>query len=125
MKCLNKLLIIYILFAVGCVHAPPELSPDAKAAFNKTRVIKVLDVLRDFVIAAEDQTPKLVSTNEARKVVEWHRSSLRIIDSISNGWQVTVEASLDELAKNLPPNEQRLLGPYIILIRAVIEETQR
>jgi len=108
----------------ACAKTPPNLSPAAATAFQNTRIIKGLDLLRDTAIDAEAQVPPLLSTDTTRKVVMYHRSALLVIDAIGDGWQTTLTTGLDELVANLPPTESTLLAPYVSLARTLIEETR-
>ena len=67
----------------ACLHAPPTVSPQAKAAFYGTQAIKDLDRARDVATDAnatidQSQTPPRPVLSEAttRKVVNWHTSAI-------------------------------------------------
>ena len=93
-----SLVLLALVFTIACSgNVPPNLTPEGSAAFQKTRVIKSLDVLRDFAIDAEAQTPKVLSTDTTRRVVTYHQSALRVIQSTDAGWAAAVKASLDEV----------------------------
>jgi hypothetical protein len=116
-----KKLIIALLLASGCAHVPPSLSPAGQAAFQATRVVKALDVLQDFAIAAEAQTPKLISTNDTRKVVNFVGSAVKTIDAVPGGWRPTVAAELVQLERDLPPTTWKRLAPYVQLLKVLME----
>ena len=126
---MKSVLLLFALLAFvavpGCVHAPPNLSPAGIAAFNGTRVIKALDVIRDIAIDANAQQPALISTATTRKIVIFHESALRTIKEVPGGWVTTVIAGLTELARNLPPQERQQLAPYIVLAQTVLREVAR
>ena len=109
----------------GCATAPPNLSPEGTAAFQKTRVIKGLDLLRDFAIDAEAQTPKVLPTATTRKVVQYHQSALKVIQSTDAGWQSAVSASLDEVVGNLDPADRGKVAPYVALVKSILTEVTR
>lgn len=106
------------------VDATVNLSSSGQAAFTATKVVKALDVLRDVAIDAEKQTPKLLSTENTRKVVRYHESAVKAIGAVPGGWKPVVTKGLDELAKQIPPNEWGPLEPFAGLIRAVLEGVQ-
>lgn len=105
------LLIFALALVPACATAPPTLSPAAQAAFQKTEVIHALDLLRDTAIDAEAAT--LLSTPTTRLVVNFHKSSLQIINVATDGWRALVSASLKELERILPAKERDLLRPYL------------
>lgn len=121
----------------GCTPAPKPLSPEAVVAFHATRVVQVLDVLRDAAIAANEVTPPLMTTEATRKVVLYHRSAVQTIRVSPSGWRPTVKAGLFELTchplaapfqppppctPQLSPADVTRLTPYVGLALVVIEE---
>jgi hypothetical protein len=106
----------------GCATAPPNLSPAASSAFQKTRVIRALDLVRDFAIDGEAQMPKIVSTSTTRKIVQWHQSSLTVIQASDTGWVEAVSAGLTEVVNSLAPDEQQKFTPYVVLITTILRE---
>jgi hypothetical protein len=114
-----------LIFSVGCTPPPPELSPQAKLAYRNTQVLKTLDLLRDTAIAANEQTPPLVTTDATRKVVNYHKTVVTTMNALQGGWQTTALTGLDELQRNLPPDDARQLAPYIALVRIIIMEVPK
>ena len=112
--------LLMFLASPGCASAPVTHSPEASAAYAKTRAIKVLDLLRDTAVAAEAQTPPLISTDDARKVVTWHRAALKIMDAAGD-WKALVGTSLDELLKTVSESTQARLQPYVELVRVILK----
>lgn len=108
--------------AYACVHAPATLSPAGQQAFNNTRVIHGLDLLRDTAIAANAQNPPVLSTATTRKIVTYHESALKEINALGSGWKAAVSTGLDEAAKDLPIKESMLLAPYFSLVKALLAE---
>jgi hypothetical protein len=106
--------------SASCTKAPPNLTPKGKAAFQKLAVLKDLDLLRDIAIAANDNG--VLSEADTRKVVQYHKSTVLIMQASDLGWKAAVEQGLTELKTNLTsPGAQRLL-PYITLITTVLVE---
>ena len=114
------LIVVGLLCWTGCTHAPPTLSPEATDAYNKTRAIKGLDILRDTAIDANAQDPPLLDTAITRKVVLYHDSAVRIIVATGDGWRATVLVGLDELLDDVPPDSRSLLVPYVALVKSIL-----
>ena len=106
--------------AVGCAKAPPELSPQGVAAFNALRVGHALDIIRDTAIDAEAQ--HLISTDDTRKIVDWHSAAVRTIVAVPDGWKATVLAGLDQLKTDLLPATWARIRIYVDLFLAVVQE---
>jgi hypothetical protein len=104
--------------------APPTLSPAGTAAFNATRVVKALDILRDFAVDGEAQTPPVISTDNTRKVVAFHRAAVTTIGAVPGGWKPVVTTGLDQLQHDLLPEEWRRILPYVALVKSAIEVSQ-
>lgn len=120
MRHLIALLLLGFVILPACAKAPPTLSPAATRAFNQTRVIQALDIIRDTAIAAEAATPPQMTTATTRKVVTAHQSALRVMDAAGAGWQAAIASSLDELVANVSPTERTILTPYIALAKSVL-----
>ena len=111
------------LLSTSCAsHVPSSLSPAGAAAFQATRVVRALDVLQDFAIAAEAQNPKLLSTNNTRTVINFVASAVKTIDAVPGGWRPTVTAGLVQLQHDLPPGEWQRIAPYVQLLKVLIAE---
>lgn len=116
---------ILLVLAAGCTPAPPNLSPQAVSAFNNTRVIKALDLLRDTAVEAEKQQPQVLSTAATRQVVEAHKSALLVIRAADSGWGPTVIVLLDRLLATLPAADRPTVEPYVTLAKTVVTEVTR
>ena len=114
--------ILLLVLLTGCAPAPPTLSPDASLAFQNTRVIKGLDVLRNAAVDAEAAVPQQLSTATTRKVVLFYQSSLRTIQATGHGWRPIVAQALKELPQNLPAKERAILEPYLRLVSVLLGE---
>jgi hypothetical protein len=123
----------------GCTKTPPELTPDAAIAFQSTRVVQALDVVRDAAIAANETVPPMVSTDNTRTVVAWHRSAVVVIQAVPSGWKATVRASIYTLTcepaasmvqppppctPQLAPSAVTRLSPYVNVLLLVINEVK-
>ena len=123
MKLFAKYAVVILAASLlSCAKAPTALSPSGTAAFHATRVVKALGVLQDFAIAAEAQTPKLLSTDNTRKVVNFVGSAAKTIDAVPAGWKPTVMAGLVQLQADLPPPDWARVAPYVQLIKVLIAE---
>lgn len=127
-------LVLILPWVSGCTPMPKPLSPEATVAFHATRVVKVLDVVRDAAIAANELVPPVISTDDTRKVVLWHKSAVQVIQAAPSGWKATVKATLYALTchpmaggtqpctPQLPPQALTRLYPYVGLAVTVINE---
>jgi hypothetical protein len=102
-------------------RAPATLSPAAQTAWYGTRVIQALDVLRDTAIAAQAQTPPLLSDAATRVIVETHRSLLETIHHLPSGWQATVGTALTDVEGQLAPDDRAIVQPYVDLTRTLLK----
>lgn len=119
---LLPLLLVGLLALPSCTHTPPNLGPVAAQDFQKTRIIKALDLLRDFAIDGEAAHPQAVPTPLARKIVTYHQSTLHILDAAGTGWKALVGTSIDEFVNQLTPTEQTRVRPYVGLVKAILAE---
>jgi hypothetical protein len=130
--------VLLMVLALGCTPAPKPLSPDAQIAFHAERVVRVLDVVRDAAIAANEVTPPLLTTADTRAVVLWHKTAVQTIQVTPRGWRPTVKAGIYTLTchplaapvpaapctAQLPPEAVQRLYPYVGLALVVIAEVQ-
>lgn len=116
------LVLLAFLALPSCASAPPTLGPVAAADFQKTRVIKALDVFRDFAIDAEAAKPQVISTDTTRKVVTYHQATLKILDAAGSDWRSLVATSLDALVPTLPEKDRAKVAPYVALVKALLLE---
>lgn len=132
MKVSRTFALVILITLVGCGTNPPpttdptvNLSPSGRAAYHAIRVVKALDLVRDIAITAEMQTPKLMSTNSTRKVVLYHQSVLKTIAAVPDGWLEVAMTGLQELQKQIPPEEWKQIDPYIRLVLVIYQEVKR
>lgn len=116
---MRYLLVVALLFT-GCASAPPNRPANVVLAFQATQAIKSLDMLRDFAIDANAQTPPMLSTATTRLIVTYHRSAIRVVHDVPAGWKTTVQTGIIELFNSLPEAEQQKIGPYVTLIEALV-----
>lgn len=117
------LVLLAFLALPSCASAPP-LSPVAAQDFQKTRVIKALDVFRDFAIDGEAAKPQVISTDTTRKIVTYHQATLKILDAAGSDWRSLVATSLDALTPTLPEKDRPKVAPYVALVKALLLEVQ-
>jgi hypothetical protein len=130
LKPLSDLLVIlafvasmgFVWSVQSCATAPPTLGPEAARDFQKTRVIKALDLFRDFAIDGEKATPQVVSTDTTRKIVTYHQATLKIMDAAGTDWKTLVVASLDALPPTLPEKDRPKVAPYVALVKTILLE---
>jgi hypothetical protein len=117
------LLALILSLSPACASAPPKLSPTATQAFQKTRLIKVLDLLRDTAIDGNAQMPPLFSTPTTKKIVTVHQTALKVIQATDTGWANAVGVALAQLSHDpsLLPTEVQLLAPYFALAADILK----
>ena len=121
------LALVLVGFMAGCAtHANTpstvNLSQTGLEEYNKTRVIKALDIIRDAAIDGEKVG--VFAHADTVHVVTFHKSTVQVIAATSNGWKVAVQTALDELVKNLSPAARAKVGPYVPLVSAILQEVQ-
>lgn len=114
------LALVLVGFMAGCAKAPPSLSPTGVADFNKTRVVKALDLVRDTAVDAE--AAHVIATDDARQVVLWHKSAVTVVAASETGWKAIVTTTVDQTVSHLSSAAQSRLGPYIALLKALLQE---
>lgn len=122
MKRLRTALVVIVLFSASCAHPPPNLTPQASVAFTNTRVMKVLDLVRDAVDDGTRTTPPLFTRATNVKVATWHESALRVMHATGTGWKQLVLTSIDELLVDLPEAERAQVAPYASMAKGLIQE---
>lgn len=113
-----------VLGTLGCAQVPPNLTPEASVAFQTTRAVRALDLLRDVAIAAHAQTPPVLTEATTRRVVLYHQSIVKIVQASPNGWRQIAEDGLTELVANLPDKERSVVSPYVALVKTIIREVR-
>ena len=123
---MRKLVLLALLFTAGCngcsQNIPPNLSPQAVAAYQGTKVIVALDAIRDVSIALADTNPPVIRRDVTTAIVAWHKSAITTIHATPTGWKMTVLTGLDQVKSNLNQQEQTQLGPYFSLAKILINE---
>jgi hypothetical protein len=114
--------VLALALIVGCAKAPPTLTPVGKTAWQGIQAIRVLDTIRDVAIAANAQTPPILSTDTTRKVVTFHKSAVTVIGASPGGWKPIVTASIGQLQKDVPAAEWTKIAPYVALLSTIIQE---
>lgn len=120
---LSLALCLIVVGLPGCAqHAPPNLSPAGVVAWQGTKVIKALDVIRDIAVDAEATTPPLLAHATMLKVVAWHKAAITTAHAASEGWVGTIKTSLATTQALLSPPERQQLGPYFALAETLLNE---
>lgn len=123
MKVARRAALVLCVVLAACAKAPPSLSPTGRAAFQAQQAVRVLDVIRDFSVAANDAQPPIIARNDMRRIVMFHASVVRTIRAVPDGWKPVALVALDELRKDIAETSWKRLEPYIALLRTVIEVT--
>lgn len=122
---------LFAMMSAGCGGNPnPQtdptrnLSAQGKAAYQAKKVVAALDALRDVAVSAEAQNPKLISTENTRKVVNYHTAALKILSATPEGWKATVTKGLDEVLGQLSEKERSQVEPFANLAKALLAEVK-
>lgn len=120
---LPVLVLCLVLFAPACAqNAPPNLSPAGVVAWQATKVIKALDVIRDVAVDAEATAPPLLSHATMLKIVAWHKAAITTAHAAPAGWGDIIRSSLRSTRDLLSPAERQQLGPYFALAETLLNE---
>lgn len=122
MKWIALVVLLSLAPACGASRTPPNLSPVAQIAWNGKKVIVALDTFQTVVIAANAQTPPLISTDVTREIVTYVRDAALVIQAAPDGWEMSIERGFEALLRRLPPDTAQMLSLYISLVRGVIRE---
>ena len=116
-------IIVLLTIAPACsTNVPPNLSPTGVAAFQTTRFVKAADILRDFAIDGNAQTPPLFDTATTRQIVVWHEAALKAAQGALTGWKTGVIAGLAAIVNALPAALSAKLSPYAALVNATLQD---
>lgn len=113
--------LLVLTFTAACAHVPPNASPAATVAFYQTQVVKAADLVRDFAVASNATVPPVLSTATTAAIVKWHDAALTIIAAAPAGWQQVVITSLNTVVNDLPSADQKIIGPYVPLVVALLQ----
>ncbi len=120
---MKRLVLLLSLLAVGCAaNLPPNLTPQAQAAWKGTKAIHAIDVVRDIAQSGASTQPPLISVTTATAITAWHKAALVTIHEAPVGWPQMVQVGLGQVAATLPAREREQLGPYIALAQTVLKE---
>ncbi len=119
------LALVLVGFMAGCAthaNAPVtvNLSPTGLDEYNKTRVIKALDIIRDAAIDGEKVG--VFAHNDTVNIVTFHKSTVQVILASTTGWKPTVQTAVNELVKHLSAAGQAKVAPYVPLVTAILLE---
>jgi hypothetical protein len=112
---LTKLLAVFaVMLSIGC--AP--VTGRARLYYNLDTAVNAIGILQDAAIGANSEG--LISTDRTRIIVTFCNSSLKTIKASPTGWKNTVLAALDELNKNLTPEEHARFKSSLTLIEVAL-----
>lgn len=123
MKRLIAISIIFMAFAACGPTSPPNtdparnLSPSGRAAYDATKIVKALDVLRD--VAYEGEKQHIFSPASALKVIAYHRQVVSTIAAVPDGWKAVALTGLVQLEKDLTTQEWAQIAPFVNLLKAL------
>lgn len=128
---MKKLLLIAAALAAASCALPAsyagrstaQLTTPGIVALHSVGVVKVLDVVRD--VAIDGEATKVITADDAKKIVEAHKAILQDIKAAPTGWKQTVLAAIYNLRGQLSASALAIVGPYIesslAIIKAVIQ----
>lgn len=114
--------ILGLVFGGCATNEAPATSPQGQAYQKATRVVQSLDVLRDAAVSLNDVRPDLLSTDNTRLIVQFHKSAVKTIAAVPEGWKAIIAVELDNLKTHIPDKEYLRIAPYVALTKALIEE---
>lgn len=111
-----------LLIGTSCARNPRlDLTPDALLASQDGRVLDALDLIRDAALLfTNDANTGQLPLGIARRLVQVHESSLKLLEVRSAGYVQLIQTSLAELIKALPPDLNRTLSPYFALASTLL-----
>jgi len=100
----------------------PRLTPPAQLASTNGELVNALDLIRGGALlfvndAGTGQLPLPI----ARRLVQVHESSLKLIDARSEGFIKIIQTSLGAVIQQLPPTVNRKVSPYFALASTLLE----
>lgn len=96
-----------------------NLSAQGKAAYQTTKVVKALDVLRDVAAEGEKQNPKRISASSALKILAYHKQVVSTMGAVPDGWKTVALTGLDQLKTDLTPAEWAQIEPFVTLLKTL------
>lgn len=107
----------------GCAgnKAPSGTPAPVLAAVKATEVVHALDAARDVAKVVSDAYPAVISAKDFQTVLTFHTAAVTVIGATPSGWKPTVEAALDQVQKDLSPSAAARLGPYLSLVKALVD----
>ena len=106
-------------FTTACAKTPPNLTPQAQAAFKADQVLVRVGELQDTAIALNKTTPPTLNDHDAVLGVRFTVLALKTIHDTPSGWRVTVLNAYDTLKQNLPPPTKAQLQSTFDLLDAL------
>lgn len=129
MQLKTRRLALAVLVAVtlaGCGSNPnPQTDPTrnlsaaGRAAYQTTKIVKALDVVRD--VAAEGEKQHIISPQSALKVIAYHKQTVKTMAAVPEGWKAEALAGLDQLKENLTADEWKQIEPFVTLLQTLYQ----
>lgn len=115
---LSAVLLTFALASVtpACTHTPPDLTPQAQAAFKANQVATRIGELQDAAIAFNKATPQVLNDHDAVTVVSFTVMALQTMRSVPDGWQATVLAAYGQFKQALAPAAKQKLSAVLLTV---------
>jgi len=120
-----KFLIVSLLFGFvvtsssNCSSSIKNAPIELRALYTKDALINAIGILQDAAIGAEAQ--HVIHVDQARPIVEFCNSSLKVIRDSEDGWKSTVNTGLNQLQINVDTSR---FNSLIQVIRTILVGVQ-
>jgi hypothetical protein len=112
--------------ACGQTTSPPPnlsmLSTEGRIAYEATRVIVALDVIRDIAVDASNTAPPLLPHATMLRIVAWHKAAITTAHESATGWRAAIRSTMQAAQAALTPAEHAQLDPYFTLAQTLLTE---
>jgi hypothetical protein len=100
----------------------PRLTPPAQLASTNGELVNALDLIRNgALLFVNDAGTGQLPLPLARRLVQVHESSLKLIDVRSDGFITIIQTSLAAVIAQLPPEANRKVSPYFALASTLLD----
>lgn len=101
------LVLFAMTLSLGCVKAPPNLSPQGSTAFTADQVTLRVNELMNTAIAANAAGVPEATTDLTRVIVQYCTDANAVLATTPNGWLTTLQTSwvlAEPKLTSVPPN---------------------